>query len=133
MALSVTCHGGGVVFSLQEEPQQPHCLELAPELAQLPLPDHSQEYRTKRRDPAKARVYIRPTAWIAWMGAADPGKVLTLKPQRNEGGVSSRQLSKAVPEDSSPKETHPSFREGKRGRASVRKQDRCGPIEDQGG
>lgn len=56
MALSVTCHMEGVVSSLQEEPQWPRCLELAPELAQLPLPDRSQEYRTKKRGPSQGQV-----------------------------------------------------------------------------
>lgn len=53
--LSVTCHVGGVVSSLQEESQQPQCLQLALELAQLPLPDHSQEYRTKKKEPSQGQ------------------------------------------------------------------------------
>lgn len=54
-ALSVTCHVRGVVSSLQAEPQQPRCLDLAPELAQLPLPDHSQEYRTKKKGASQGQ------------------------------------------------------------------------------
>lgn len=66
---------------LQEEPQE-RCLALAPELAQLPMPDHSQEYRTKKNGTE-----LRPggtAGWTDWMGAADPSRVLTLKPQREE-------------------------------------------------
>lgn len=55
-ALSVTRHMEGVASSLQEEPQQPRRLELAPELAQLRLPGHSQEYRTKKKGPSQGQV-----------------------------------------------------------------------------
>lgn len=54
----LVCHlprGRSGVQLAGREPQQPHCLELAPELAQLPLSDHSQEYRTKKKEPSQGQ------------------------------------------------------------------------------